>query len=85
MRHYNLAAIHDRIDEACFELRLQLHAIKALQLQVGELDAAVRELRIEAFDTSPAVKVSRHQAAPVRQVRPERARPGRNRDRRVVV
>jgi len=69
MASHSIAAIHDRIDEEHFELRLHAGAISALQQRVNILEATVRELRVEAFDCSPAVKVSRHQAAKVRAVR----------------
>jgi hypothetical protein len=49
MSSRNIAAIHDRIDEEHFELRLHASAIDALQQRVLELEAAVRELRVEAF------------------------------------
>ena len=73
MAHHSIAAIHDRIDEEHFEMRLHASAIAALQQRVCELEAAVRELRAEAFDCSPAVKVSRHTAASVRAVRSQRS------------
>jgi len=73
MSSRNIAAIHDRIDELLFEHRLHASSIEALQRRVVVLEAAVRELRAEAFDCSPAVKVSRHQAAPVRAVRAQRS------------
>jgi len=72
MSSHNIAAIHDRIDERLFEHRLHASSIDALQRRVVVLEAAVRELRAEAFDCSPAVKVSRHTAAPVRAVRTQR-------------
>jgi hypothetical protein len=49
MSSRNIAAIHDRIDEEHFELRLHASAIDALQRRVVLLEAAVRELRLEAF------------------------------------
>ena len=50
MSSYNIAAIHDRIDEEHFEMRLHASAIQALQQRVLELEAAVRELRRLAFN-----------------------------------
>jgi hypothetical protein len=50
MRDYNLAAIHDRIDEEHFEMRLHSSAITAIQRTLGELEAAVHELRREVFE-----------------------------------
>lgn len=73
MANIHTSALHDRVDEEHFELRLHASAITALQQRVCELEAAVRELRAEAFDCSPAVKVSRHTAAPVRAVRSQRS------------
>ncbi len=49
MANLHISAIHDRIDEEHFELRLHASAIGALQRRVNELEAAVRELRREAF------------------------------------
>lgn len=46
MRDYNLAAIHDRIDEEHFENRMHAQAIDALQRRVNLLEATVRELRL---------------------------------------
>lgn len=44
MRAQNLAAIHDRIDEEHFEIKMQLQAIQALQRTVADLGRAVRAL-----------------------------------------
>ena len=49
MPNHNLLAIHDRIDEEHFEVRLHTQAIDALQRRVLELEAAVRELRGQMF------------------------------------
>jgi hypothetical protein len=49
MSSRNIAALHDRIDEEHFELRLHASAITALQQRVLELEAAVRDLRVEDF------------------------------------
>ena len=49
MKDYNLAAIHDRIDEEHFEVRMHDQAIKALQDRVNLLEAAVREFREVIF------------------------------------
>jgi hypothetical protein len=49
MKDYNLAAIHDRIDEEHFEVHLHEQAIKALQERVNQLEATVRELREVVF------------------------------------
>lgn len=73
MANIHLSALPDRVDEEHFELRLHASAITALQQRICELEAAVRELRTEAFDCSPAVKLSRHTAAPVRAVRSQRS------------
>jgi hypothetical protein len=51
MSSHSIAAIHDRIDEEHFELRLHAGAITALQRRVVLLEAAVRELRLDAFGT----------------------------------
>jgi hypothetical protein len=50
MANVHIAALHDRIDEEHFEMRLHASAIAALQTRVLELEAAVRELRRLAFD-----------------------------------
>jgi len=52
MANLHIAAIHDRIDEEHFELRLHSAAISALQRRVILLETAVRELRVEAFGAS---------------------------------
>jgi hypothetical protein len=49
MPAYSFAAIHDRIDEEHFEVRLHAQALAALQRRLNLLEAAVRELRGEAF------------------------------------
>lgn len=50
MANVHIAALHDRIDEEHFEMRLHASAIQALQRRVNLLEAAVRELRRLAFD-----------------------------------
>lgn len=70
MANIHIAALHDRIDEEHFEMRLHARAIAALQQRVILLEAAVNELRIEAFgveaghvlqrDTSPEVSPLRN-------------------------
>ena len=50
MANVHIAAIHDRIDEEHFEMRLHSSAITALQQRVNHLEAAVRELRRLVFD-----------------------------------
>lgn len=50
MANIHIVALHDRIDEEHFEMRLHTSAIAALQQRVLELEAAVRELRRLAFD-----------------------------------
>lgn len=50
MANPHIAALHDRIDEEHFEMRLHSSAIAALQQRVIMLEAAVRELRRLAFD-----------------------------------
>jgi hypothetical protein len=49
MANIHIASLHDRIDEEHFELRLHASAIDALQRRVNLLEAAVSELRLEAF------------------------------------
>lgn len=49
MANIHLSALHDRIDEEHFEMRLHSSAIHALQQRVILLEAAVRELRRLAF------------------------------------
>jgi len=49
MSSRNIAAIHDRIDEEHFELRLHASALEALQRRVVLLETAVSELRLDAF------------------------------------
>lgn len=44
----NILAIHDRIDEEHFEVRLLSQAVRALQERVMLLEAEVRELRRDA-------------------------------------
>jgi hypothetical protein len=53
MSSRNIAALHDRIDEEHFEVRLHASAIEALQRRVIVLEAAVRELREEAWAYRP--------------------------------
>ena len=50
MANLHIAALHDRIDEEHFEMRLHASAIAALQRRVNQLEAAVRELRGLAFN-----------------------------------
>lgn len=54
MANLHIAALHDRIDEEHFEMRLHANAIAALQRRVNQLEAAVRELRRLAFDDEAA-------------------------------
>lgn len=63
MSSRNIAALHDRIDELLFEHRLHASAITALQRKVGELDTAVRELRLQAFGDPGAFKLRRNRTA----------------------
>jgi len=69
MSSRNIAAIHDRIDEEHLELRLHASAIDALQRRVIILEAAVRELRAEAFGDLAGVSLQRHPAAEVPPLR----------------
>lgn len=50
MANPHISALHDRIDEEHFEMRLHSGAIAALQRRVNLLEAAVRELRGLVFD-----------------------------------
>lgn len=83
MASHNIAAIHDRIDEEHFELRLHASAIAALQQRVIVLEAAVRELRVAEFGDQADHVLRRNppsQVPPLRQVhsRPKvRAHAGR--------
>ncbi len=63
MSSRNIAAIHDRIDEEHFELRLHAAAIDALQRRVIVLEAAVRDLRAEAFGGERPDAVRRNRSA----------------------
>ena len=76
MASHNIAAIHDRIDEEHFELRLHASAIAALQQRVIVLEAAVRELRAEAFGVQAGHVLQRNTAAEVPPLRHAHARPG---------
>lgn len=49
MANLHIAAIHDRIDEEHFELRLHANAIEALQRRVLLLEAAIRDLCRQEF------------------------------------
>jgi hypothetical protein len=75
MSSRNIAAIHDRIDEEHFEVRLHASAIDALQRRVIILEAAVRELRVEAFGDQAGESLQRHPAAEVPPLRHPNARP----------
>lgn len=70
MASHNIAALHDRIDEEHFELRLHASAITALQRKVDELEAAVRELRVEAFGDARSYKLRRNHPAKLSTLRP---------------
>ena len=74
MSSRNIAAIHDRIDEEHFELRLHASAIAALQQRVIILEAAVRELRTEAFGAEAGVVLQRNTASEVPPLRQALAR-----------
>lgn len=63
MASHSIAAIHDRIDEEHFELRLHAGAIAALQQRVIILEAAVRELRVEAFGDARSYQLRRNRTA----------------------
>ena len=58
MSSRNIAALHDRIDEDHFEVRLHASAIDALQQRVNLLEAAIRELRLEAFGDAASLPTS---------------------------
>ena len=74
MSSRNIAAIHDRIDEQHFEVRLHASAIDALQRRVNLLEAAVLELRAEAFGDRAGNVLQRNTAAKVPPLRPAHAR-----------
>jgi len=74
MSSRNIAAIHDRIDEEHFELRLHASAIDALQRRVNVLEAAVSELRTEAFGVQAGVLLQRNTPAEVPPLRQAHAR-----------
>ncbi len=74
MSSRNIAAIHDRIDEEHFEVRLHASAIDALQRRVIILEAAVRELRTEAFGGRAGDALPRHRAPEVPPLRLPNAR-----------
>ena len=69
MSSRNIAAIHDRIDELLFEHRLHGSSITALQRRVIVLEAAVCELRIEAFGTRAGNVLQRDPASEVPPLR----------------
>ena len=77
MSSRNIAALHDRIDEEHFELRLHANAVAALQQRVIVLEAAVRELRVEAFGAQVGHLLQRDTAAKVPPLRQAHARPER--------
>ena len=76
MANIHISALHDRIDEEHFELRLHASAITALQQRVIVLEAAVRELRLESFGGEVRDVVQRDTAAEVPPLRKAHARPG---------
>lgn len=81
MANIHIAAIHDRIDEEHFEMRLHASAIQALQRKVSLLEAAVRELRRVAYGDEEAAHEARVRLAepiPRRSRAPGRRRPARN-------
>lgn len=63
MASHSIAAIHDRIDEEHFELRLHASAIAALQQRIIVLEAAVRELRLKAFGAERSCQLRRNRTA----------------------
>ena len=63
MSSRNIAAIHDRIDEEHFELRLHDSAIRALQERVNLLEAAVSQFRQEWFGKERPHAVRRNRTA----------------------
>ena len=74
MSSHNIAAIHDRIDEEHFEVRLHASAIDALQRRVVILEAAVAELRTEAFGDRAGNVLHGNTAAEVSPLRQAHAR-----------
>jgi hypothetical protein len=75
MANIHIAALHDRIDEEHFEMRLHASAIAALQRRVIELEAAVRELRRLAFHDEDRDFVDQEQLA--RELQGQRRAPAR--------
>src|SRR5260370_1140273 len=67
-------AIADWIDEEHFEMRLHASAIQALQQRVNQLEAAVRELRTEAFGDRAGDVLQRNTAPEVPALRSAHAR-----------
>lgn len=76
MSSRNIAAIHDRIDEEHFEVRLHAGAIDALQQRVIILEAAIRELRVDAFGVKANHLLQRNTASQVSPLQHGHARPG---------
>ena len=76
MANIHISALHDRIDEEHFELRLHAGAITALQQRVIVLEAAVRELRLEAFGGEAGHLLQRNPDSEVPPLRQAHARPG---------
>jgi len=64
----NILAIHDRIDEEHFEVRLLSQAVRTLQERVLLLEAEVRELRREALTREDSAAVLRDTEARLRKM-----------------
>jgi hypothetical protein len=64
----NILAIHDRIDEEHFEIRLLSQAVRTLQERVLLLEAEVRELRREALTREDSAAVLRDTEARLRKM-----------------
>jgi hypothetical protein len=64
----NILAIHDRIDEEHFEVRLLSQAVRTLQERVLLLETEVRELRREALTREDSAAVLRDTEARLRKM-----------------
>jgi Mg2+ and Co2+ transporter CorA len=67
MKSYNLAAIHDRIDEQQFEVRMQHHDVQSLQRRVAELERLVDQLRRAVFERDEVTGMLGHKPPPPRK------------------
>ena len=75
MANIHISALHDRIDELLFEHHLHAGAITALQQRVIVIEAAVRELRLEAFGEKAGHLLQRDPNSKVPPLRQAHARP----------